>query len=63
MAYKMRNKTLLDQTKSKIETKFKKILIIENKEKVIRDKKNVFSTKNIIEGQLGPLIRVLSSME
>ena len=60
---KLGNKTLLDHTISKIEKNFKEILVIENKEKVIRDKKNVFSTKDIIEGQLGPLIGVLSAME
>ena len=60
---KLGNKTLLDHTISKIEKNFKEILVIENKEKVIRDKKNVFSTKDIIEGQLGPLVGVLSAME
>ena len=60
---KLGNKTLLDHTISKIEKKFKEILIIENKEKIIQDKKNIFSTKDIIEGQLGPLIGVLSAMK
>ena len=60
---KLGNKTLLDHTISKIEKNFKEILVIENKEKVIRHKKNVFSTKDIIEGQLGPLVGVLSAME
>ena len=60
---KLGNKTLLDHTISKIEKNFKEILVIENKEKVIRDKKNVFTTKDIIEGQLGPLVGVLSAME
>ena len=60
---KLGNKTLLDHTISKIEKNFKEILIIENKEKVTLDKKNVFSTKDIIEGQLGPLVGVLSAME
>ncbi len=60
---KLGNKTLLDHTISKIEKKFKEILIIENKEKITQDKKNIFSTKDIIEGQLGPLIGVLSAMK
>jgi len=60
---KLGNKTLLDHIISKIEKKFKEILIIENKEKIIRDKKNVFSTKDIIEGYLGPLVGVLTAME
>ena len=60
---KLGNKSLLDHTISKIEKNFKEILVIENKEKVMRDKKNVFTTKDIIEGQLGPLVGVLSAME
>jgi len=60
---KLGNKTLLDHVISKIEKNFKEILIIENKEKINQDKKNVFSTKDIIEGYLGPLVGVLSAME
>ena len=60
---KLGNKTLLDHTISKIEKNFKEILVIENKGTIIRDKKNVFSTKDIIEGYLGPLVGVLSAME
>tara|TARA_B100001250_G_scaffold187789_1_gene161359 strand:- start:850 stop:1455 length:606 start_codon:yes stop_codon:yes gene_type:complete len=60
---KLGNKTLLDHTISKLEKNFKEILIIENKEKTFQGKKNVFSTKDIIEGHLGPLVGVLSAME
>ncbi len=60
---KLGNKTLLDHTISKIEKNFKEVLVIENKEKTIRNKKNIFSTKDIIGGQLGPLVGVLSAMD
>ena len=60
---KLGNKTLLDHIISKIEKNFNEILIIENKEKIFRNKKNIFSTKDVIEGYLGPLVGVLSAME
>ena len=60
---KLGNKTLLDHTIEKIEKKFDEILIISNNEKHISIKKNVFSTKDLIEGHLGPLVGVLSAME
>ena len=60
---KLGNKSLLDHTIEKIEKKFDEILIISNNEKHISIKKNVFSTKDLIEGNLGPLVGVLSAME
>ena len=60
---KLGNKSLLDHTIEKIEKKFDEILIISNNEKHISIKKNVFSTKDLIEGHLGPLVGVLSAME
>ena len=60
---KLGNKTLLDHIISKIEKNFNEILIIENKEKIFRNKKNIFSTKDVIQGYLGPLVGVLSAME
>ena len=60
---KIGSKTLLDHTISKIEKYFEEILVIENKKKIIRNKKNIFSTNDIIEGYLGPLVGVLSAME
>ena len=56
---KLGNKTLLEHTISKLEKNFKEILVIENKKNFIQDKKNIFSTKDIIEGYLGPLVGVL----
>ena len=60
---KLGNKSLLDHTIEKIEKKFDEILIISNNEKHTSIKKNVFSTKDLIEGHLGPLVGVLSAME
>ena len=60
---KLGNKSLLDHTIEKIEKKFDEILIISNNEKHNSIKKNVFSTKDLIEGHLGPLVGVLSAME
>ena len=60
---KLGNKSLIDHTIEKIEKKFDEILIISNNEKHISIKKNVFSTKDLIEGHLGPLVGVLSAME
>jgi len=62
-AAKLGNKSLLDHAIEKIEKKFHEILIISNNEKLVSIKKNVFSTKDLIEGHLGPLVGVLSAME
>jgi len=59
---KLGNKTLLDHTIEKIKKKFHEILIISNNEKLFIDKENIFSTKDLIEGYLGPLVGVLSAM-
>ena len=60
---KLGNKSLLDHTVEKIEKNFNEILIISNNETAVFNKKNVFSTKDLIEGHLGPLVGVLSAME
>ena len=60
---KLGNKSLLDHTVEKIEKNFNEILIISNNETAVSNKKNVFSTKDLIEGHLGPLVGVLSAME
>jgi molybdopterin-guanine dinucleotide biosynthesis protein A len=60
---KLGNKSLLDHTIEKIEKKFHEILIISNNKKIVSIKKNVFLTKDLIGGHLGPLVGVLSAME
>ena len=59
---KLGNKTLLDHTIEKIEKNFHEILIVSNNEKLEINKKNIFSTKDLIEGYLGPLVGVLTAM-
>ena len=60
---KLGDKTLIEHTISKIEKKFSEILIISNNQEIEVDKKNVFVLKDCIQGQLGPLVGVLSAMK
>jgi len=60
---KLGDKTLIEHTISKIENYFQEILIISNNENHLINKKNVFLTKDLIDGYLGPLIGVLSAMD
>ena len=60
---KLGDKTLIEHTVSKIEKKFSEILIISNNQEIKIDKKNVFVLKDCIQGQLGPLVGVLSAMK
>ena len=60
---KLGDKTLIEHTISKIEKKFYEILIISNNQEIKVDKKNVFVLKDCIQGQLGPLVGVLSAMK
>jgi len=60
---KLGNKTLLEHTVEKIEKNFDEILIISNTETTVPNKKNLFSTKDLIQGHLGPLVGALSAME
>ena len=45
------------------ENKFKEILIVSNSDKNFFKKNNIFLTKDIIDGYLGPLVGVLSAMD
>jgi len=56
---KLGNKTLLDHTLHKIKSKFNKIIIVSNKNL----KKEYTIVKDCIDGQLGPLVGVLSAMK
>ena len=60
---KLGDKTLIEHTITKIENYFQEILIISNNENHLINKKNVFLTKDLIDGHLGPLIGVLSAMD
>ncbi len=60
---KLGNKTLLEHTISKLEKEFSEILIVSNNSKLSPMKDNISIIKDCIEGQLGPLVGVLSSMK
>ena len=60
---KLGNKTLIEHTISKIEKKFSEIFIINNNKELQLKNKNVFIIKDCIQGQLGPLVGVLSAMK
>ncbi len=56
---KLGSKTLLIHTLDKIKSKFNKIIIVSNNKRV----KDCVVIKDCIEGQLGPLVGVLSAMK
>jgi len=56
---KLGNKTLLEHTLHKIKSKFSKIIIVSNS-KILKDYTII---KDCIDGQLGPLVAVLSAMK
>ncbi len=60
---KLGNKTLLDHTKDKIEKEFNEILIISNHIENNFKNKKVHVIKDCIEGQLGPLVGILTGMK
>jgi len=59
---KLGDLTLLDHAIQKLKKKFDEILIISNEENS-KEITNVFYSKDVMEGQLGPLVGVLSSMD
>ena len=59
---KLGEKSLIDYTINKLEPKFAEILVITNKPMQV-SKNNIFFIKDIMSGQLGPLVGILSAME
>ena len=57
------NKTLLDHTIDKIEKEFGEILIISNNKNYNFKNKKIYTIKDCIEGQLGPLAGILTAMK
>ena len=57
------NKTLLDHTINKIEKEFNEILIISNNKKYNFKNTKIYTVKDCIEGQLGPLVGILTAMK
>ena len=59
---KLGDLTLIEHTIQKLKNRFKEILIISNEERN-KDISKVFYSNDVMDGQLGPLVGVLSSME
>ena len=59
---KLGNKTLLEHTIEIIQDKFKEILIVTNNNLKLNNKK-IILIKDCLDGQLGPLVGVLSAMK
>ena len=57
------NKTLLDHTVDRIEKEFSEVLIISNNKKHNYKNEKIYTVKDCIEGQLGPLVGILTAMK
>ena len=57
------NKTLLDHTINKIEKEFSEVIIISNNKNYNFNNKKIYTVKDCIEGQLGPLVGILTAMK
>ena len=57
------SKTLLDHTIDKIEKEFSEILIISKDKKYNFKNTKIYTVKDCIEGQLGPLVGILTAMK
>jgi len=57
------DKTLLDHTIDKIEKEFNEVLIISNNKNYNFKNKKIYTIKDCIEGQLGPLVGILTAMK
>mgnify|MGYP001010922752 FL=1 len=57
------NKTLLDHTIDKIEKEFSEVIIISNNKNYNFKNKKIYTVKDCIEGQLGPLVGILTAMK
>ena len=60
---KLGNKTLLDHTISKLENEFSEILIISNNKELKSKNNKTHILEDCIEGQLGPLVGILTAMK
>ena len=60
---KLGNKTLLDHTVNKIENEFNEILVISNNKEFNFKNNKIHVVEDCIEGQLGPLVGILSAMK
>jgi len=59
----LNNKKLIEHTVDKVKKYLKKVVIITNKENEFFLKNNLITVKDCIEGQLGPLVGILTAMK
>ena len=59
----LNNKKLIEHTKVKVKKYLKKIIIITNQDNEFFFKNNLTTVKDCIEGQLGPLVGILTAMK
>ena len=57
------NKKLIEHTIDKVKKYLKKIIIITNQDNEFFSKNNLTTVKDCIEGQLGPLVGILTAMK
>ena len=59
----LNNKKLIEHTIDKVKKYLKKIIIITNQDNEFFSKNNLITVKDCIEGQLGPLVGILTAMK
>ena len=59
----LNNKKLIEHTIDKVKKYFKKVIIITNQDNEFFTKNNLITVKDCIDGQLGPLVGILSAMK
>jgi len=57
------NKKLIEHTIDKVKKYLKKVIIVTNKDNEFFSKNNLTTVKDCIEGQLGPLVGILTAMK
>ena len=59
----LNNKKLIEYTTDKVKKYLKKVIIITNQDNEFFSKNNLITVKDCIEGQLGPLVGILTAMK
>ena len=59
----LNNKTLIEYTIDKVKKYLNELIIITNNENEFFEKNNLITVKDCIEGQLGPLVGILTAMK
>ena len=60
---KLNNKTLIEHTIDKVKKYLGQVIVITNQENEIFSKNNLTTVKDSVEGQLGPLVGILTAMQ